>query len=61
MRACFMRSDCTRPRRSSSGGRRRLPVIRLVDGAEECLLTRISAAFDRRQGGCLRGIVESDA
>jgi len=37
----------------------RLPIIRLADGAEECPLTMVTAALDRRKLGYLRGIVDS--
>ncbi|MBZ5715757.1 hypothetical protein [Nannocystis pusilla] len=39
----------------------RLPVIRLADGAEECPLTMVTAALDRRTGDYLRGVVDSYA
>ncbi|MCY1058759.1 hypothetical protein [Nannocystis sp. SCPEA4] len=39
----------------------RLPIIRLADGAEECPLTMVTAALDRRTGNYLRGVVESYA
>ncbi|MFZ6179459.1 hypothetical protein [Nannocystis pusilla] len=39
----------------------RLPIVRLADGAEECPLTMITAALDRRKRGYLRGVVDSYA
>ncbi|WAS98663.1 hypothetical protein [Nannocystis punicea] len=39
----------------------RLPIIRLADGAEECPLTMVTAALDRRKRSYLRGVVESYA
>jgi hypothetical protein len=37
----------------------RLPIIRFSDGAEECPLTMVTAALDRRTGDYLRTIVEN--
>ncbi|MGH8081518.1 MAG: hypothetical protein ACREP7_13170 [Lysobacter sp.] len=37
----------------------RLPIIRMGDGAEECPLTMITAALDRRTGEYLRTVVDS--
>lgn len=39
----------------------RLPIIRLADDAEECPLTMVTAALDRRTGSYLRGVVDSYA
>lgn len=36
----------------------RLPIIRLADGGEECPLTMVTAALDRRFGDYLREMVE---
>lgn len=37
----------------------RLPIVRFDDDAEECPLSMVTAALDRRSGRYLRGVVEA--